>query len=50
MIINLKNKTTMKKNMCHIIVNKINMIKYHHKNLAIKLKATSKLQLLKEMD
>ena len=42
MIINLKNKTIMKKNMCHIIVSKINMNKYHPHNLAMKI--TSKLQ------
>ena len=42
MIINLKNKTIMKKNMCHIIVSKINMNKYHPHNLAMKI--TSNLQ------
>lgn len=44
MIINLKNKTIMKKNTSHIITSKINMNKYHPNNLAIKLKITSKLQ------
>jgi len=44
MIINLKNKTIMKKNTSHIIISKINMNKYHPNNLAIKLKITSKLQ------
>ena len=42
MIINLKNH--MKKNMCHIIINRIYMTKYHPKKLKIKL------QLLKTVD
>ena len=50
MIINLKNKTIMKKNTCHIITSKINMNKYQPNNLAIKLKFTSKLQQLKILD
>lgn len=50
MIINLKNKTIMKKNTCHIIISKINMNKYHPNNLAINLKFTSKLKQLKILD
>jgi hypothetical protein len=50
MIINLKNKTIMKKNTCHIITSKINMNKYHPNNLAIKLKITSKLQKRKTLN
>ena len=42
MIINLKNKTIMKKNMCHIIVSKMNMNKYHPSNITTKI--MSKLQ------
>lgn len=46
MIINLKNKTIMKKNTFHIITSKINMNKHHPNKLAIKLKFTSKLKKL----
>lgn len=50
MIINLKNKTIMKENTCHIITTKINLNKYHLNKRAIKLKFTSKLQKLKILD